>query len=456
MQAEKGVAMSVLVGKQAVVVGAGVGGLAAARALADRFEQVTLLERDALPQDATPRPGAAQSRHTHVLLGGGLAALCQLFPGFDRDLAEAGAVRLRAGLDILVETPGYDPFPQRDFDLITYSASRPLIELTIRKRLAHYPNILLLEGCRAGRAVAAQDGARVAAVRYETRDGKSETLAADLVIDASGRGAITLDLLRATGRPLPEETAIGINMQYATAIFAIPDNAPSSYKGVIHLPSAPKSGRAAMLFPIEGNRWIVGLTGRHGDRPPAGHEGFLAFARSLRTPTIFEAIKHARLLEPIVGYGFPGSVKRHFERLTGFTSGLLPLGDAVCRFNPVYGQGMSVAAQEAVLLHRLLESASTKADSLTHLAACYFGEIPALLEVPWSVTALDLVYPQTTGSRPPDFESTLKFREALMRLASRDAGVHKLFFEVNQLIKPPSAYRDPALQQRVMAMMAEV
>ncbi len=448
--------MSVLIGKRAVVVGAGVGGLAAARALAEHFEQVTVLERDALPQDTTPRPGAAQSRHTHVLLGGGLAALCQLFPGFDQDLAEAGAVRLRAGLDILVETPGYDPFPQRDFDLITYSASRPLIELTIRKRVEHYPNILLLEGCRVGPTVATPDGAWIAAVTYETQDGKSETLAADLVIDASGRGAITLDLLQATGRPLPEETVIGIDMQYATAIFAIPDDAPANYKGVIHLPSAPESGRAAMLFPIEGNRWIVGLTGRHGDQPPGDYRGFLAFARSLRTPTIFDTIKHARLLEPIVGYGFPGSVKRHFERLTSFPLGLLPLGDAVCRFNPVYGQGMSVAAQEAALLRELLESTSTKPDRAARLAASYFAGIPALLEVPWSVTALDLVYPQTTGIRPPDFERKLKFREALMRLASRDADVHKLFFEVNQLIKSTSAYRDPALQQRVTVVMAEV
>ncbi|MGO8952345.1 MAG: NAD(P)/FAD-dependent oxidoreductase [Rhodomicrobium sp.] len=448
--------MSVLVAKQAVVVGAGVGGLCAARVVADHFEQVVVLERDVLPQDATPRPGLSQGRHTHVLLGGGLRALCGLFPGFDQNLAEAGAVRLRAGLDILVETPGYDPFPQRDFDLITYSASRPLIELTIRKRLEHYPNILLLEGCRVRAAETTPGGAKIAALTYETQDGKSESLVPDFVIDASGRGAITLDLLQATGRPLPEETVIGIDMQYATAIFAIPDDAPANYKGVIHLPTAPESGRAAMLFPIEGNRWIVGLTGRHGDQPPGDYGGFLAFARSLRTPTIFDAIKHARLLEPIVGYGFPGSVKRYFERLTSFPLGLLPLGDAVSRFNPVYGQGMSVAAQEAALLRELLESTSTKPDWAARLAASYFAGIPALLEVPWSVTALDLVYPQTTGFRPPDFERTLKFREALMRLASRDADVHKLFFEVNQLIKPPSAYRDPALQQRVTEVMAEV
>ena len=447
--------MSGSIGERAVVVGAGVGGLVAARALADHFDEVVVLERDALPQEATPRSGTAQSRHTQALLVGGLSALEELFPGIARDLADAGAVPLRAGLDVIVERPGYDPFPQRDLEIVVYSMSRPLIELVVRRRLGERRNVVLREGARVGSFAATPDGSALTAVRYDAADGKSETLPFDLAIDASGRGALTLDLLKTIDRSPPEETVIGIDIAYATAIFAIPEETPADFKGAYLFPDAPQTSRGALLLPIEGGRWILTLVGAHGDAPPADHAGFLAFAQSLRRPTVFEAIRRAALLGPIARFAFPGSVRRHFERLADFPRGLLPLADAACRFNPVYGQGMSVAAQEACLLRRLLGETANEADPLARLASTYFAALPGLLEAPWSSAALDLIYPQTTGARPPDFEGRLRFGAGLIRLAARDGDVHKLFYEVNNLIKPPSAYRDPDLQRRVMAALAE-
>src|SRR5438132_13412566 len=132
-----------LVGKQAVVIGAGMGGLAAAGALADHFERVVVLERDKLPLDAAHRNGTPQSRHIHGLLAGGQRALGELFSGFEQDLARAGAVPLRATLDIRIEMPGYDPFPQRDLGFVTYSMSRPLIELVVRRCLERHASITL-------------------------------------------------------------------------------------------------------------------------------------------------------------------------------------------------------------------------------------------------------------------------------------------------------------------------
>jgi 2-polyprenyl-6-methoxyphenol hydroxylase-like FAD-dependent oxidoreductase len=135
---------SPFVGKQAVVVGAGMSGLTTARALADYFEQVVVLERDALPPDTIHRAGTPQSRHVHALLAGGQRALHELFPGFEQDLAHAGAVPLRVALDVRTEMPGYDPFPQRDLGWLVYSMSRPLIELTVRQRVQRYANISAL------------------------------------------------------------------------------------------------------------------------------------------------------------------------------------------------------------------------------------------------------------------------------------------------------------------------
>jgi 2-polyprenyl-6-methoxyphenol hydroxylase-like FAD-dependent oxidoreductase len=189
--------------------------------------------------------------------------------------------------------------------------------------------------------------------------------------------------------------------------------------------------------------------------PSGDVEGFLTYAKALRTPTIYNAISHARRLDGVARYGFPESVRRHFERLDYFPRGLLPIGDAICRFDPVYGQGMSVAAQEACLLRKILERLGAESNPIAGLASTFFTEVQPLIETPWSVATLDFVFPSTRGQRPADFETTLKFGIALTRLAAEDPAVHKLTAEVQNLLKPRSVYRDPALLQRVFTMMAE-
>jgi len=449
---------SSLVGKQAVVVGAGIGGLAATGAIAQHFEQVVVVERDALPAEPVDRPGIPQGRHVHGLLVSGQRALDALFPGFEQDIVRAGAVPIISGLDIRWERPGYDPFPRRDLGLRAYALSRPALEYALRRRVEGLSNVELRQGCRVLELLATRDGAAVAGVRCENSDGSRETLEADLVIDASGRGALTLALLKSIGRPPPEETTIGVDFGYATCVFAVPDDAPTDWKGVMTFGGRdPQSSRGALLFPLEGNRWMLGLGGRHGEEPPGDIEGFLAFARELRTPTIYNAIRNAQPLGAIVRYGFPESVLRHFERLEAFPRGLLPIADAICRFNPVYGQGMTVAAQEACLLKGLLERPSGESDRLAGLAPAFFAEVPTLIETPWAVATMDFLHPSTRGQRPADFETRVKFGMALTRLAAEDPAVHRLVAEVQNLLKPRSAYfDDPDLLRRVSAIMAQV
>ena len=443
------------IGRQAVVVGAGIGGLTAARALADHFEHVLVLERDPLPERAENRPGVPQGKHVHALLAGGQQALCDLFPGFEQDLIRMGAVPIRAGLDVRMERPGYDPFPQRDLGFDAHAQSRAQLELAVRRRVQAHPRIEVRSPCRVHELVADANGAAVTAARCTTTGGKNETIGADLIVDASGRGAPTLGLLEATGRPLPAETTIGVDVTYATAVFAIPDDAPTDWKGVFCFPRPP-STRGSLLLPMEGQRWIVTLAGRHGERPPGDMAGFIAYARSLRTPTIYNAIKHARPLGEISRYGFPESAHRHYRRLDAFPRGLLPLGDAVCRFNPVYGQGMSVAAQEACSLRGFLTARASERDPLDALAAAFLAETDALIETPWAQAAIpDFIHPDTRGERPANLEQTLRFGLALTKLMACDPAVHRLAAEVQNLLKPRSVYFEPELMQRVMAVMAE-
>ena len=305
---------STSIGRRAVVVGAGMAGLPAARALADCFEDVVVLERDALPFDASHRAGTPQARHTHGLLRGGQDALDDLFPGFGQDLADGGAVPLSVGLDLRLERPGFDPFPNRDLGLVAYAMSRPLIELTVRRRVEQHTNITIREHCRARELVASSDGSTVLAIRCENDEGRSEMLPADLVVDASGRASLTFGLLESIGRPRPEETTIGVDITYATAVFAIPGDAPADWQAVMTFDSPAHGGLGGIMLPLERNRWIVTLVGRHGVKPPDDWDGFLAYAKQLRTPTIYEAIKGAEQLGDIARFGFPASIQRHFDR----------------------------------------------------------------------------------------------------------------------------------------------
>jgi 2-polyprenyl-6-methoxyphenol hydroxylase-like FAD-dependent oxidoreductase len=207
---------------------------------------------------------------------------------------------------------------------------------------------------------------------------------------------------------------------------------------------------------MEGNRWIVTLAGRHGERPPGDIDGFIAYAKTLRTPTTYNAISRAKPLGDVVRYGFPESAYRHYARLDAFPMGLLPMGDAICRFNPVYGQGMSVAAQEACALRRFLSAHAGGRDLLDGLAPAFFAEADALIATPWAQAAVpDFIHPGTRGERPSNFEESLRFGAALTKLMARDPTVHKLVAEVQNLLKPRSVYFEPDLMQRVMAVMAE-
>jgi hypothetical protein len=186
----------------------------------------------------------------------------------------------------------------------------------------------------------------------------------------------------------------------------------------------------------------------HGDSPPGDIGGFLEFAKSLRTSTVHDAIEGARRVGEIVRFLLPASVRRHFEQLARFPRGLIMIGDAICRFNPIFGQGMSVAAQEAVVLNRLLEARTGSSDPLDGLAQEYFGAIQGILASPWAVAESDFVYPQTRRRRPADLEQRMKYRSALTKLAAEDASVHKLLMQVRHLLQPQSALLDQPIRSR--------
>lgn len=446
--------MANLLGRHAVVIGAGMGGLAAAGALASHFERVTVLERDRLADRPSPRSGTPQCRQVHGLLAGGLEALCRIFPGVDRDLAAAGAVPVRVAADFCVELPGFDPFPRRDFGKVLYAASRPLLEHTVRRRVLAQRNVVIRDQCLVLELIPSADCRRITGVRCQTIDGSPETIAADLVVDASGRGALTLAALDAMARPRPPETAVGVDIGYATAIFEMPEQRPD-WGIVLTFAGAPDDRRSGFLLPVEENRWMACIAELHCPKPPRNLPEFLHATRRLRTPTIHDALRHARPTGMPQRFALPESSWRHYETVRDFPDGLIPLGDAICRFNPVYGQGMSVAAREASILADLLRARAEGGQYLLGFPHEYLAEVQPWIAGAWSMSATpDLAYPQTQGERPRDLEHTLGSVAALYRLAARDPEVHEVLLAVQHLLRPHDALNDPDLVERVKGEMA--
>ncbi|MGA7865287.1 MAG: NAD(P)-binding protein [Stellaceae bacterium] len=445
--------MSGLLGRRAVVVGAGIGGLSMAGALAKYFERVEIFERDSLFPSGGSRSGTPQDRHPHGLLAGGLRALGEIFPGFESDLARAGAVPVQVAQEVQYERPDVGVLPKRDFGLLLLCASRPLIELVLRRRVEAIANIVLRPKCRMTGIVPTTSGDAVDGIRFDAGSGRSEILAADLVVDASGRGALTSTLFDALGWERPAETEVGVDLSYATVVVAIPPNAPSDWKLVLTQPDPPFLALHALLVPIEGDRWIIAIADHHAVARPETWDAFLEASRSLITPTVYNALRYAQPPDGIRHYRFPVSIWKHFELLPSLPRGVLPVADAFCRFNPIHGQGMSSAAKQALLLQDVLGRAVAAADPIAALQAGFMAEVASVLETPWNMsTSADLAFPMTRGIRPENFEEAQQFEAALFRAAVADPDVHRAMMEVAQLLQPQSRLKEPQIMRRIEAL----
>jgi 2-polyprenyl-6-methoxyphenol hydroxylase-like FAD-dependent oxidoreductase len=443
-------------GRRAVVVGAGIGGLAAAGALAQHFERAEVLERDRLATSVASRSGTPQDRHPHGLLAGGLHALDKIFPGFERDLAAAGAVPVTFARDVQFERPDVGVMPKRDFGISILCATRPLIELMLRRRAEAVANITLRPASRVIGIVPAAGGAGVRGVQIVNGSGRFETLDADLVVDASGRGAPTLTLLDALCWDRPPMTEIGVDITYATAVVEIPPDATGEWKLVLTLPDPPHLALHAIIVPTEDGRWITAIADHSATAWIETWDAFLEASRSLITPTLYNALRHAEPSEGIRHYRFPVSTWKHFERLPQLPRGVLPIADAFCRFNPIHGQGMSSAGKQALLLQDVLYRAAADPDPIAAVQAGFMTEVASVIEAPWIMsTSADLAFPQTRGQRPDDFAEAREFEAALFRAAVADPVVHRAMIEVAQLLQPRQRLREPDIMRRIEAVPAK-
>jgi 2-polyprenyl-6-methoxyphenol hydroxylase-like FAD-dependent oxidoreductase len=258
------------------------------------------------------------------------------------------------------------------------------------------------------------------------------------------------------GVPAPEETTIGVDFAYTSTKYRKPDLDHEPEPLLLVGGPPPEHTRAAALFEIEDRTWHVSLAGRFGDYPPTDEDGFLAFAKSLPSPRLSEMIRDAERIADITHHRFPTSIWRHYERLPDFPAGFLILGDAICSFNPVYGQGMSSAALQAEALQKVLRERSAESRGLDELAAFFFPKAAEAISAPWTLAAnFDFAYPKTRGERPSGMAAGASYFAALDSLQAEDIDVQRLITEVFQLTKPMSALREEPLLSRVLARLQQ-
>jgi 2-polyprenyl-6-methoxyphenol hydroxylase-like FAD-dependent oxidoreductase len=428
----------------AVVLGASMAGLATARALHNHFARVTVIERDVL-NSTDARKGVPQGNHAHGLLPSGYRVLDTWFPGLFDEMVAAGAIRGDLTEDFLWYQYGGWKL-RANTGLGGIVVSRPLLESTLRERVRALPKIELLDGYDIEEPRFDPASGRVTGVRIKRRDNAEEQLlAADLVVDATGRGSQSPKWLSTWGFSDVPETQVRIDVGYSTAVIERRPGDLYGAMGAIIAGTVPESSRFTAILGAERNRWIVTLVGAMRDYPPTDLPGFREFARSLPTPDTYELVKDREPLVPIQSYRFPANRQRHYERLARFPAGYLVLGDAVCSFNPIYGQGMSVSLCEA----KALDACLTRGDE--RLAQRFFTEAAAIITSPWAIaTGEDYRFPQVEGARPPGFALISRYMERAHRAATRDPVVLKQFFDVASLLAPPTSMMSPKILWRVL------
>jgi 2-polyprenyl-6-methoxyphenol hydroxylase-like FAD-dependent oxidoreductase len=422
--------------KNAVVIGASMAGLSAAAVLASRFESVVIVERDVLPDGPEERKGVPQGRHAHGLLPAGLSRLVDWFPGITEELLAAGASYVDVGGDVVwFQGDGY----RRRFTagLAGPVVSRAMLEHVVRQRTLALPNVTLRAGAGAEGLTTTDDKATVTGVTLD--DGT--TLAADLVVDATGRRGRSLLWMRQLGYVPPATTEIDIDVAYASRLVRPTEAVDWKLALVI---AGPPTGRQGVAFPVdEEGRWIVTLTGMHGERPPSDDAGFVDFARSLPSPEIADLLETATPAGPIVTHRLRSNQRRHVERLRRVPGGLVMLGDAVCSFNPTYGQGMTTAALQAEALGQALDrTAGTDAD----LVKAFYKLAAKAITPAWQLTTgADFSLPATTGPKAPGTDVINRYMRHVFRASQVSEKVAMRVIEVTTLLRPPSGLLTPAM-----------
>jgi len=421
-------------GERAVVLGGSMAGLLAARVLSDAYREVTVVERDPLSGEPSARRGVPQGHHVHVLLEAGRAIISDLFPGYGEDLIRAGGLIIDVGDELRhYERGGFLAQPATRMEM--YCASRPCIEAVVRDRLLSFDGVELRSSCQFTEYLTDSNASAVEGVRV--RDGGEEAeLPADLVVDATGRTSRTPTWLADHGYESPTTDEVRVDVEYSSVRL----ERPREDRRMIFVPqSAPRTTGGA-AFPVEGGEWLVTLGGMHDSDPPAEADAFREYAAGLPIDGIAELLReYEAVSDGVDQYPFPSNRRQRYEDLDRFPDGLVVIGDAIASFNPIYGQGMSVAALESMQLHETLAATDSGP-----LGPQFFEAAEEVVDIAWSMAVgADMEFNATTGPEPRGATLFNRYLSRLIRQAHTDGRLSEAFYRVVGMETAPTALLQP-------------
>lgn len=444
----------------AIVIGGSVAGLLTARVLLDFATKVTVIERDELPDAPLFRHGAPQARHAHGLMGRGRQIMEELFPGFTADMRQHGAIDINMGSESAFYMGGKR---NKAFDsaISAISCSRALIEYGLYSQLAQNPRVTFRQKCAVGGLLTNEGRERIMGVHVLNRgenNNKPELIQANLVVDASGRGSRLPRWLEKLGVEPPNEITVDAKAGYASRIYSRADFG-SDWKMMYYIAQAPDQSRGGIILPIESNeedgeRWLVTLVGLNGDHPPTDEAGFMAFARTLPAPELVKTVTTAAPLGEPYGYQNASNRLREYDKLPHHLEGLFALGDSVYALNPVYGQGMTVAALGVKTLQSVLRryQQRNQMGNLAGAAGRFQRQLSKVIAGPWQMaTGQDLRWPVTAAEHQPSLADRLmqNYFSGVLKTMADDPVVAEAFFYVQNMLKSPATILSPRIAWRV-------
>lgn len=438
-----------MLGERAIVLGASMGGLLAARVLAESYRTVTVVERDVLPTDPSPRRGVPQGRLIHALLARGAQILDELLPGLLDELVANGATKwdgdyaklwfsvgghqfLRAG-----RTPDPQSFP-------FYFQSRPFLEWHVLRRMQGIPNVSILEHHDVVALTSTAERSRVTGVEVVGRDNQDRsTLSADLVVDATGRGSRTPVFLEQLGYDRPAEDEVIVHLAYACQpVRLAPDALTENFMAIMPEPGRPRMFAAASY---ENDTAMFAVGAMAGLEPPRTADEMLTFAADFAPASALAAFADAEPLGEVAQYRVPSNRWRRYDKMRRLPAGLIVLGDAICSFNPIYGQGMTVAAIEAVVLRECLRRGDKD------LPRRFFRASAKKILIAWQTAAgSDLALPEVKGKAPLSMRLSNAYLDRVMTAAEHDPAVTLSFLRVMGMMDSPARLLTPGFIFRVL------